>query len=50
MSIFPTFDAYSPREIAQRVQDASMLKVRLTFLQLAMLGILAGGFIGLGSL
>jgi formate/nitrite transporter len=50
MSIFPTFDAYSPREIAQRVQDASMLKVRLPFLQLAMLGILAGGFIGLGSL
>jgi formate/nitrite transporter len=50
MSMFPSFDAYTPREIAQRVQDACMLKARLPFLQLAMLGILAGGFIGLGSL
>jgi len=50
MSILPSFDAYSPREIAQRVQDACMLKARLPFLQLAMLGILAGAFIGLGSL
>jgi formate/nitrite transporter len=50
MSMFPSFDAYTPREIAQRVQDVCMLKARLPFLQLAMLGILAGGFIGLGSL
>jgi formate/nitrite transporter len=50
MSTFPSFDAYTPREIAQRVQDVCLLKSRLTFLQLAMLGILAGGFIGLGSL
>ena len=50
MSLFPSFDAYTPREIAQRVQDVCMLKARLPFLQLAMLGILAGGFIGLGSL
>jgi len=50
MSILPSFDAYTPREIAQRVQDVCLLKSHMTFLQLAMLGILAGGFIGLGSL
>jgi formate/nitrite transporter len=50
MSLLPSFDAYTPREIAQRVQDVCLLKSRMTFLQLAMLGILAGGFIGLGSL
>lgn len=50
MSLLPPFDAYSPREIAQRVQDACLLKSRLPLLQLVMLGILAGAFIGLGSL
>ena len=50
MSLLPSFDAYTPREIAQRVQDVCLLKSRLPFLQLVMLGILAGGFIGLGSL
>ncbi len=44
------FDAYAPREIAARVQDVCLVKARLPFVQLAMLGILAGGFIGLGSL
>ncbi len=43
-------DAYAPREIAARVQDVCLVKTKLPFLQLAMLGILAGGFIGLGSL
>jgi formate/nitrite transporter len=46
----PGFDAYAPREIAQRVREVCLLKARLPFLQLAMLGALAGGFIGLGSL
>jgi formate/nitrite transporter len=46
----PGFDAYSPREIAARVQEVCLLKARLPLLQLAMLGVLAGGFIGLGSL
>lgn len=46
----PGFDAYAPREIAQRVQEVCLLKARLPFLQLAMLGVLAGAFIGLGSL
>jgi len=50
MSMIPSFDAYTPREIAQRVQDVCLPKSRLPFLQLVMLGILAGGFIGLGSL
>ena len=43
-------DAYAPREIAARVQDVCLVKARLPFLQVAMLGILAGAFIGLGSL
>jgi formate transporter len=49
MEIFG-FDAYSPREIAGRVRDACVVKARLPLLTLAMLGILAGAFIGLGSL
>ncbi|MDH4094171.1 MAG: formate/nitrite transporter family protein [Betaproteobacteria bacterium] len=43
-------DAYSPREIAQRVQEVCLVKARMPLLQLVMLGILAGAFIGLGSL
>ncbi len=43
-------DAYAPREIARRVQEAGVAKARLPLLSLVMLGILAGAFIGLGSL
>ena len=43
-------DAYSPREIAQRVQQVCLVKARMPLLQLVMLGILAGAFIGLGAL
>ena len=50
MNVFPSFDVYSPREIAQRVQDVCMAKSRLSLLQLSMLGMLAGAFIGLGAL
>src|SRR5512134_383371 len=50
MSLLPSFDAYSPREIAQRVHDLCQTKSRLSLLQLSMLGILAGAFIGLGAL
>jgi len=50
MSLVPSFDAYSPREIAQRVEDICLAKSRLSLLQLAMLGFLAGAFIGLGAL
>jgi formate transporter len=43
-------DAYSPREIAERVENIGVAKARMPLLPLAMLGVLAGAFIGLGSL
>jgi formate/nitrite transporter len=43
-------DAYSPREIAEKVELVGVTKARLPFLQTAMLGVLAGAFIGLGAL
>lgn len=50
MSEIFDFDAYSPREIAERVRTVGVAKTRLPFLSLAMLGVLAGAFIGLGAL
>ncbi len=44
------FDAYSPKEIAERVETVGVAKARLPLLSMAMLGVLAGGFIGLGAL
>jgi formate/nitrite transporter len=44
------FDAYAPREIAERVENVGVAKARLPFLPLALLGVLAGGFIGLGAM
>ena len=44
------FDAYAPREIAGRVNDFCVVKVRLPLLAMAMLGMVAGAFIGLGGL
>ena len=44
------FDAFSPSEIAERVQTVGVAKARLPLLSLVMLGMLAGAFIGLGSL
>ena len=41
---------FAPREIAAAVESAGVTKARLPFLQTAMLGILAGAFIGLGAL
>ena len=43
-------DAYSPKEIAARVSDIGVAKARLPLLTLALLGVLAGAFIGLGAL
>ncbi len=43
-------DAFSPTEVAQRVESVGVTKARLPFLSMSMLGILAGGFIGLGAL
>lgn len=44
------FDAYSPGEIARRVETVGVAKAGMRLLPLAMLGVLAGAFIGLGSL
>jgi formate transporter len=44
------FDAYSPKEIAERVQSVGVAKARLPLLSQVILGLLAGGFIGLGAL
>jgi formate transporter len=44
------FDAFSPAEIADRVENTGVVKARLPFLSLVMLGVLAGVFIGLGAL
>lgn len=43
-------DAYSPREIAVRVRDVGVAKARLPLLSTVLLAMLAGAFIGLGSL
>jgi formate/nitrite transporter len=43
-------DSYAPRQIAQRVNEFCVVKAHLPLLSLSMLGILAGGFIGLGGL
>mgnify|MGYP003344158004 FL=1 len=44
------FDCYSPAEIAERVEQVGVTKARLPFLSQAALGLLAGGFIGLGAM
>ncbi len=49
MAVFE-FDAYSPGQIAERIEASGVAKARLPFLQTAMLGVLAGAFIGLGAL
>jgi formate transporter len=43
-------DAYSPAQIAARVSELGVAKARLPLRALIMLGLLAGAFIGLGSL
>lgn len=43
-------DAYSPKEIAKRVEQVGVVKANARFIQTFMLGVLAGGFIGLGGL
>lgn len=44
------FDAFSPKEIAEKVETVGVAKARLPLLSMAMLGVLAGAFIGLGAL
>ena len=43
-------DAFAPREIAARVADVGVAKARLPLVTQALLGVLAGAFIGLGAL
>lgn len=43
-------DAYAPREVAQRIESVGVAKARMATLPLLMLGVLAGAFIGLGSM
>jgi formate transporter len=43
-------DAYSPREISEKVEAVGVTKARLPLLGMAMLGMAAGGFIGLDAL
>lgn len=42
--------AFSPREIAERVESVGVSKARMATHQVVMLGLLAGGFISLGSI
>lgn len=50
MSEYPDFDAYSPAQIAERVEKAGVAKARMPLLQTLMMGVMAGAFIGLGAL
>jgi formate/nitrite transporter len=43
-------DAYAPHEVAARVRDVGVAKARLPWAAQAMLGVLAGAFVGLGAL
>jgi formate transporter len=45
-----SLDAYSPREISEKVELVGVTKARLPTFQTMVLGMVAGGFIGLGAL
>jgi formate/nitrite transporter FocA (FNT family) len=47
--IFGT-DCYSPQQIAERVEEVGVTKSKLPLLSMVALGVLAGGFIGLGAM
>ena len=44
------FDCYSPKEIAERVENVGVTKASLPVVSMIALGVLAGGFIGLGAM
>ena len=44
------YDAYSPKEIALKVETVGVAKAQMATLPLVMLGLLAGAFIGLGAM
>jgi formate transporter len=43
-------DAYAPAEIARRIETVGVAKARLPLVQMVLLGVLAGAFIGLGAM
>ena len=43
-------DAFSPKQIAERVEQAGVAKARLPWVPMLILSVLAGAFIGLGAL
>lgn len=43
-------DCFSPKQVAERVEQVGVAKARLPMLSMIALGVLAGGFIGLGAL
>ena len=43
-------DAYAPGEVARRIETIGVAKAQMALLPLTMLGVLAGAFIGLGSM
>ncbi|MDC7697781.1 formate/nitrite transporter family protein [Vogesella indigofera] len=44
------FDAFSPAQIAEKIEQVGVSKARLPLLQMVLLGMLAGAFISLGAL
>ncbi|AEP30961.1 formate/nitrite transporter family protein [Brumicola nitratireducens] len=44
------FSAYSPAQIAVKVDEVGVRKAKIAFIPLVMLGVLAGAFIGLGGM
>jgi formate transporter len=49
MAVFG-FEAFSPSQIVEKVEAVGVAKARLPLLAMSMLGMCAGGFIGLGAL
>lgn len=50
MSDHFSFDAYTPAEIARRIETVGLTKARMPLLPLLLLGVMAGAFIGLGAM
>ena len=50
LTVMPTIDAYTPREIARKVEALDVTKARSETLSVLVLAVLAGAFIALGAL
>ncbi len=49
-AMLPTIDAYTPREIAHKIETLGVTKARSDTMSLLVLAVLAGAFIALGAL